>query len=351
MIVIGVMSGTSLDGLDLACCRFESKGKWSFELQNAITIPYNHHWRRLLEGLQGVPGIDLIKADMDYGQYIGKEIVRFINNNGVKPDLIASHGHTVFHQPDKGFTLQVGNGHAIAAVTGIPVVYDFRSLDVALGGQGAPLVPLGDQILFSDYTCCLNLGGFANISFDQLIRGRVAFDICPVNIVLNYLAQKTGHLYDNKGEMASTGNLDFHLLERLNNLDYYSVNYPKSLGKEWVKQFIFPLIESSDIPVEDQLHTFSTHIAVQIAKSLEIIGSGQVLVTGGGAFNDFLIQTIRNHTRSELIIPENDLVNFKEAMVFGFLGLLRTRNEINCLRSVTGASKDSVCGLLVNPSH
>jgi anhydro-N-acetylmuramic acid kinase len=348
MIVIGVMSGTSLDGLDLACCHFEFKKKWSFSLLNAVTIPYSSHLRQLLEFLPNATGVDLVMADMNYGRFIGKEIVKFIENTGLIPDLIASHGHTVFHQPDKGFTIQIGNGHAITAETGLPVVFDFRSLDVALGGQGAPLVPIGDQLLFSDYDCCLNLGGFANISFHDHKSGRVAYDICPVNIVLNHLSQKAGNRFDNKGVMASSGNTDFHLLESLNKFEYYDRKYPKSLGKEWVEQFVFPLLETSDKSIKDQLNTFSAHVAYQVCKALESAGPGSVLVTGGGAFNEFLIQTIKSKTQSEIIIPGNDTVNYKEAIVFALLGLLRFRNEINCLRSVTGASRDSVCGLLVS---
>lgn len=350
MLVIGVMSGTSLDGLDLACCHFEFNEKWSFSLQHALTIPYSNYWRQLLEFLPNASGVELVKADMDYGRFIGKEIVRLIENTGIKPDLISSHGHTVFHQPDKGYTLQIGNGHAISAETGLPVVFDFRSYDVALGGQGAPLVPIGDQMLFGDYDYCLNLGGFANISFHDHKSERVAYDICPVNIVLNYLSQKSGKAFDYKGEMASIGNTDFHLLESLNKFEYYEREYPKSLGKEWVEQFVFPLLETSVISTKDQLNTFSVHIADQVCKALDSAGPGSVLVTGGGAFNEFLIQNIRNKTRSDIIIPGSDTVNYKEAIVFALLGLLRFRNEINCLRSVTGASRDSICGLLVRPN-
>jgi anhydro-N-acetylmuramic acid kinase len=348
MIVIGVMSGTSLDGLDLACCHFQFKEKWSFSLQHAVTIPYNKYWRQLLEFLPKVAGVDLVQADVEYGRFIGNEIVRFIEITGIKPDLIASHGHTVFHQPDKGYTLQIGNGHAISAVTGLPVVFDFRSLDVALGGQGAPLVPIGDQMLFGDYDYCLNLGGFANISFHDHTSGRVAYDIGPVNIVLNYLSRKTGNPFDNKGMMASSGKTDVHLLESLNKLDYYHREYPKSLGKEWVEQFVFPLLETSGISIEDQLNTFSAHIADQVGKALKSTKQGSVLVTGGGAFNEFLIQSLNNKTQCDTVIPETYIVNYKEAIVFALLGLLRLRNEINCLRSVTGASRDSVCGLLVS---
>lgn len=350
MIVIGVMSGTSLDGLDLACCHFKFNKKWSFSLRHAATIPYNNHWRQLLEFLPNAMGVDLIKADMEYGRLIGKEILKFIQNISITPNLIASHGHTVFHQPEKGYTLQIGNGHAISAETGLPVVFDFRLHDVALGGQGAPLVPIGDQLLFGDYDCCLNLGGFANISFHDNKSGRVAYDICPVNIVLNYLSHKTGNPFDNKGEMASSGKTDFHLLESLNKFEYYDREHPKSLGKEWVEQFVFPLLKTSDISIKDQLNTFSAHIADQVCKALESAGTGSVLVTGGGAFNEFLIKTIKNKTRSEIIIPDTETVNYKEAIVFALLGLLRFRNEINCLRSVTGASRDSVCGLLVSPN-
>jgi anhydro-N-acetylmuramic acid kinase len=351
MIVIGIMSGTSFDGLDLACCRFEPGKQWSYSLQKAETIPYNAYWQERLASLPGASGVDLIQADREYGQYIGNEVLRFIQENNLKPDLIASHGHTIFHQPENGFTLQIGNGQNIAAETGLPVVCDFRSLDVALGGQGAPLVPVGDQLLFREYSYCLNLGGFGNVSFNESKLGRVAFDICPVNIVLNYLSGMAGKEFDEKGMMASEGQLNEKLLNSLNQLDYYQKKYPKSLGKEWVVRFVIPLFSNSGIGLNDMLHTFVIHIAEQIGRSLEINGPGSVLVTGGGAYNEFLIAMLRNNTRSGINIPDNDLVNYKEAIVFAFLGLLRLRNELNCLASVTGARKDSCCGLLVYPPN
>jgi anhydro-N-acetylmuramic acid kinase len=349
MKVLGVMSGTSLDGLDLACCHFEESEKWDFSIHQAVTIPYNTYWRQLLTALPEARSVDLVRADWAFGKFIGREITSFIEKYKIRPELIASHGHTIFHQPDKGYTLQIGNGHAIVAETGIPVVYDFRSLDVGLGGQGAPLVPIGDQMLFGDYSYCLNLGGFANVSFHEHKSGRVAFDICPVNLVLNHLAGKTGTRYDNEGKMAASGEMDMDLFDSLNHLEYYQRKPPKSLGKEWVDQFIFPLLESATSPLQDQMHTFVVHIAGQIGKILDANGPGSVLVTGGGAFNKFLVQAIKSRTQSGIIIPDNDLVNYKEAVVFALLGLLRWKNKINCLHSVTGASSDSSSGLIVQP--
>jgi anhydro-N-acetylmuramic acid kinase len=259
--------------------------------------------------------------------------------------LIASHGHTIFHQPEKGFTFQLGNGASIAAETGIPTVADFRTGDVALGGQGAPLVPVGDKLLFSDYESCLNLGGFANISFDQHGK-RIAFDICPVNFILNDLAQKSGWPYDTGGELGRSGNMNRELLEQLNQLAFYRQSPPKSLGREWMNHYFMPLMAADEIPLNDQLRTAYEHIAIQISNASPV--HGKMLVTGGGAFNTFLIERLKHHLKCEIVIPHAEIIQFKEALVFAFLGLLRFMGEINCYASVTGARRDSSAGVTYN---
>lgn len=340
------MSGTSLDGIDLAHLTFQKTDKWHFQLEKSTTIPYPKSWKNKLQSLASQDSYTIQKTNLSYGAYLGKHIHNFIHKNQLKVDFIASHGHTIFHQPENGYTLQIGDGQTIANSSKQTVICDFRSLDVSLGGQGAPLVPIGDQLLFSDYDYCLNLGGFSNISF--LKEGkRIAFDIGPVNIVLNDLAQKLGKPYDKDGAFAQSGRCIPKLLEQLNSLDYYKQNPPKSLGKEWVEQHINPILEKYP-NITDLLHTFSEHAAIQIGKTLQ---KGECLITGGGTFNAFLIERIGFHSKSQLHIPHKDIINYKEALIFAFLGVLRHRNETNCLSSVTGAKRDSSSGLIFKPKQ
>lgn len=345
-LVIGLMSGTSLDGLDIALCNFQIvKNKWSFDILQAETRKYSKYWQNQLTTIHTAGSEELAKLNVNFGHFLGDEINSFIQKLELKPDFIASHGHTIFHQPNKRYTVQIGDGNAIASKTGLPVVFDFRSKDVALGGQGAPLVPIGDKLLFPQYDYCINLGGIANISF-ELDEQRLAFDICPVNQVLNFLSNELGKAFDHEGKIASQGNLNFELLDRLNSLGYYKSDPPKSLGKEWVDEHILPLLKSFSIPLKDKLRTFTEHIAEQTARVINTTDA-KVLITGGGAYNSFLIDRIKEHTSSKIVIPDNILVEYKEAMIFALLGILRMRNEINCLSSVTGASKDSCSGLVI----
>jgi len=342
--VIGLMSGTSLDGVDLAYCHFSEKDdKWDFQIHVAETIPYNDFWKDTLQKVAYFNAEDFFKTHVKYGHLLGKLANDFIQKNKLSSDFIASHGHTIFHQPQVGFTCQMGDGAALAAECGLPVVCDFRSLDVALGGQGAPLVPIGDQILFNEYDYCLNLGGFANISFQENNK-RIAFDICPANIVLNPIAREMGYEYDDKGEKASKGILNHELLNKLNALDFYSQHNPKSLGIEWVKTFFYPIIDSFSIPNKDKLRTICEHIAIQIANVIHTGIHKQMLVTGGGAYHSFLISRIKENCQLEIKIPDNRIVEYKEALIFAFLGVLRMKNKVNCLKSVTGASIDNIGG-------
>ena len=342
--VIGLMSGTSLDGLDIAFCSFELvEGKWQYEIQVAETIPYSDEWKRRLMNVEHGSALDLGYTHSEYGHLLGNFTKTFIEKHKIQPDFVASHGHTIFHQPDKHLTFQIGDGSAIAAECLLPVISDFRTMDVALGGQGAPLVPIGDRLLFHEYDLCLNLGGFANISFEENGK-RIAFDICPVNIVLNYLASRVGKLYDPSGEMAAIGNASFSLLSAFNQLPFYSKKPPKSLGKEWVVSNIFPLLNNSTIVLNDQLNTFCEHIAVQIYNVTANREKGRILITGGGTYNQYLLNRIQHHCKHQVVIPDNKTINFKEALIFAFLGVLRWREEKNCLKSVTGALTDSVGG-------
>jgi anhydro-N-acetylmuramic acid kinase len=342
--VIGLMSGTSLDGLDIAYCQFQNeKGKWDYTILHAETIPYSEDWFKRLSGLPGSTATEFAAADHAFGHLLGRLCSEFIEKHKIKPDFIASHGHTIFHQPGRGFTSQIGNGAAIKAESGLPVICDFRSGDIANGGQGAPLVPAGDRLLFSDYDYCLNLGGFANVSFERN-GNRIAFDICPVNIVLNSLAGLEGQPYDKDGRLAESGKVNLTLLEQLNSLPYYRHSGPKSLGKEWVDENINPLINHSGIIFVDILSTYVTHIAQQISLQTGKESSKKLFITGGGVHNKYLISMIRSLVKTQIIIPDLLTVDFKEAIIFAFLGVLRWRKEINCFKTVTGSKKDGSFG-------
>ena len=339
------MSGTSLDGLDIVYCLLIHDKEWTFNIEKAETIAYDSRIRRKLQDATELDSKDLMQLHFSLGHFIGEQVQGFIDKHHLQADFIASHGHTVFHQPHKGYTLQIGDGNAIAAECSLPVVYDFRSLDVALGGQGAPLVPIGDQMLFSEYAACLNLGGIANISFARGQK-RLAFDVCPMNMVLNRLTAEKELLFDDRGKMAQSGSLIQPLLARLNELDFYQQTGPKSLGREWVSRNVFPLLDLKQYGVEDLLHTFVHHVAFQLARMVHSIPTGKILLTGGGAYNDFLIGLLAKQTKHEIIIPSEILVNYKEALVFALLGVLRLRGEVNTLASVTGAKLDSCGGII-----
>lgn len=347
--VIGMMSGTSLDGVDLAHCSFcEDRNVYTYKLGICETIPYPADWLDRLIHLPNASASEYAETHVAYGRFVGGLICDFIRRNHLKAHLVASHGHTVFHQPSLSYTSQIGDGAAIAASCGMKVVCDFRSADVAAGGQGAPLVPMGDEMLFSDYDYCLNLGGFANISM-RIDGKRVAFDISPANIILNHIANLSGKSFDRDGELAASGKVNLKLLESLNSLKYYQELPPKSLGREWVEEEMLPLLKNAGISPEDAASTFCEHIATQIAACTQANPSANMLVTGGGAFNKFLMNRIAAHVAVQIIVPEAKTVNYKEALVFAFLGLLRMQGKPNCLASVTGASKNVSGGAVYLP--
>lgn len=345
--VIGVMSGTSLDGVDLAHIQFAiSDGKWQYKIMESETVSYEATWLNKLRTAVDFSEGDLAQLNRDYTQLLSNIIKNFIQKHGITGlDAVCSHGHTILHQPHNGFTLQIGNLPEIARLVGETVVCDFRVQDVQLGGQGAPLVPLGDRLLFADYDYCLNLGGFSNVSFEQDGQ-RLAFDISPVNTVLNFYANQLGLAYDDGGTLARSGNLNEALLAALNALEYYQKPFPKSLGFEFVKTIVLPLLETYAIALEDKLHTFTEHIAFQTAEALPN-PHGTMLVTGGGAYNRYLIERMQHYApQLELIVPEEKTLEYKEALIFGLLGVLKLCNEINVLCSVTGARHDHSSGMI-----
>jgi anhydro-N-acetylmuramic acid kinase len=348
--VIGLMSGTSMDGLDIAYCTFEKKDeRWKFKIERAKTVSYPKRWIALLENARTMSGEHLSEIDVEYGKLLGEQCASFVADNKIKPDFITSHGHTIFHQPHHGFTLQIGNGNAIHAVTGLPVICDLRSLDVIRGGQGAPLVPIGDRLLFTEYDVCLNLGGIANLSV-ELKKQRIAFDLCFVNMAFNYLAEKKGKSYDKNGNLASQGEVNQPLLKNIDKVYAKLRSKRPSLGREIFDASLRPLLDDKKVSVEDALRTVAESSAREIVNTVaQLKNSARVLCTGGGAFNSFFMSQLLEIASDEMtfIIPDEEVVKFKEAMIFAFLGVLRVRDEVNCLKSVTGASQDSSGGILV----
>lgn len=341
---IGLMSGTSLDGLDLVYVKFNNNSYKDFQIIHADTIPYSEKWKIILQKSIEFSADDLNDLDIKYGKFLAERVNEFIIKYSIKNiDFISSHGHTVLHQPEKGITLQIGNGQIISKITKQKVVCDFRTQDVKLGGQGAPLVPIGDELLFPEYDYCINLGGFSNISYREKNK-RIAFDICPVNIVMNFYASKLGFQYDKNGDLASQGKINNQLLSKLNELDFYKKQYPKSLGLEWVQNEVYPLIDSMENNHIHILRTLVEHIAIQISNIVD--QNSSILFTGGGVFNSFLMNRISILSANKVIITSKKIINYKEALIFSLLGLLRIENKNNCLKSVTGANKDHSSGVI-----
>ena len=340
--ILGVMSGTSMDGLDLAICSFNKTKEWNFKIEKCKTVKYTKKWKHILSNLHNSSKQNILKHDIIYAKLIAEEIKKFLKNENV--DFIASHGHTIFHQPENKYTLQIGNGNTIANITRLKTITNFRNLDISLGGQGAPLVPIGDLKLFKKFKYCLNIGGIANISIKEKNKIK-AFDICPANIILNKISRKLNLDYDNNGKIAKEGKIISKLFSELNHLSFYNNKSPKSLSREWVEKYVDPLILER-YNHKDVLHTLCEHIGLQIGQYLK---EDKTLVTGGGAFNKFLIERIENYSNSQMFIPDKKIINFKEALIFAFLGLLKINNQNNCLKSVTGAKQNSCGGEINNP--
>lgn len=340
-----MMSGTSLDGIDFTLGEFSRNGhQWSYRPVKSLTYPYPDAWINRLSEAQNLSGEQLIMLHREYGFYIGSLINQFLESEDLKPDLAAIHGHTLFHNPAAGFNFQLGDGAAIAAITGLKVINDFRSLDVCLGGQGAPLVPIADRLLWSEYAACLNLGGFANVSF-ELAGQRIAFDIAPANLGLNYFARLAGHAYDKGGQLAKLGKVNNTLLSALEALPYYKLPAPKSLGREWFEQAFLPCTISVPCSPPDMLATLCMHLALRIRYELREAPAGNILITGGGAHNHYLIDCIRAQLpQFGVVVPDARIIDFKESIAFALLGVLRLTGEANCLKSVTGAGRDCCSG-------
>jgi anhydro-N-acetylmuramic acid kinase len=364
--LIGLMSGSSLDGVDLACCRFElhpeknGKPVRNWELEIAETIPYPGAWQDRLRQLPSSDAATLCKADTALGHYLGRMVKDFINRHALQPDAIASHGHTIFHFPEEATTVQIGAGAAIAAETGLTTIDNFRAMDLALGGQGAPLAPIADLYLFPEFDCWLNLGGIANITVRREDRQLIAFDIGGANQVLNALVAPLGLTYDQDGRLAATGKLIPELLKKADALPYFQKKCPKSLGNDWVQDTLLPIFLTAEGATADKLYTACLHLARQIARSVEQTlpetarqKHARMLATGGGALNTFLMGLIQEECAKicslEVVVPEPDIVQFKEATLMALMGALRLTGRPNCLSSVTGARANAMSGSVHTP--
>tara|TARA_R110002050_G_scaffold118625_3_gene236131 strand:- start:25685 stop:26761 length:1077 start_codon:yes stop_codon:yes gene_type:complete len=353
--IIGLMSGTSLDGLDLVFCHiWEKDRKWEFEIKATKSVSYTAEMELKLKDAILLTAPDLLQLHNSYGTWLGQQAKLFIEEHNLDVHYIASHGHTTHHQPEKGFTLQIGSGQHLANESGVEVICDFRTNDVALGGQGAPLVPIGDQLFFGDYDFCLNLGGISNISFDFHDK-RIAYDIGLANMGLNYITRRTGLAYDDGGQLARKGNTNQAMLNALNNLDYYDLPFPKSIGYEWFIDKVVPIIDTTEDTIENLLHTSIQHVSEKIAEEIlqnTIKPQNSVLVTGGGALNDFLIQSLEKKLGEtvKVVVPTKQIIEFKEALIFALMGVLRVTKQTNVLSSVTGSRKDSSSGVIFTPS-
>jgi len=347
------MSGSSLDGLDIAFTTLNERGgKWEYEIQAASCLPYSVDWINRLKQATTLSAYEYQLLHTAYGKFVGSQVNAFIEKNGLEHQvqLISSHGHTTFHAPHLGMTAQLGDGAAIAAETGINVVSDLRAMDVAFGGQGAPIVPIGEKLLLSEYTMFLNLGGIANISAETK-NGYVAFDVCPANKILNMLVQAEGKDYDDNGTIAASGSVHTTLLTKLNALSYYQLPFPKSLDNGFGVNEVFPIVQSFGLSTAGALRTYVEHIAMQVGYSCTGFGAnGQganMLVTGGGAFNGFVLQRLQHQLAAlniQVVVPTADLVNYKEALIMALIGVLRWREEYNVINTVTGARRNSING-------
>lgn len=350
---IGLMSGSSLDGLDIVFAEIlENGGKWGYELVHAECIPYSSEWIDKLKNATALTAVDYQLLHSEYGHYLGQRVNEFIEKHQLqfKVAVVASHGHTTFHIPAKKMTAQLGDGAAIAATTQLPVVSDLRAMDIAFGGQGAPIVPIGEQLFFSNYRYFLNIGGIANISINH--NGYKAFDICAANRVLNMLANEAGQEFDRDGALAKSGQTNQALLNELNGLAYYTHPIPKSLANSFGTDTVYPIIKKYGLSTADALHTYVAHIVRQIKNAVmanKAPGDGeeQLLVTGGGALNSYLVERLQDALGAiQVIVPDEQLVQYKEALIMALIGVLRWREEYNVLSSVTGAARNSVGGAM-----
>jgi anhydro-N-acetylmuramic acid kinase len=341
-LLLGLMSGSSLDGLDIAACHFQvADNKWTYHILAADTCSYPESLRKELAELNGSRNTRLQQfVSKELGRFTGHAIHHFLQENNLPaPMAISSHGHTTLHLPAEGLSIQIGDAAEIASITGLPVLYNFRNADIAAGGQGAPLVPVCDILLFNQYDICLNIGGIANISYQRNTE-RIGYDICAANQLLNHLAARLKLDYDADGKMAAAGKLLEPLLDALNQVSFLQQAAPRSLDNSFVRNNWIQILDAEDAPIHDLLHTATEHIAMQIARHISETGIQQpnILLTGGGVYNSYLIRRISELSGLPLSLPEHEVIRFKEALAMALMGALRLRNEPNFLPTVTGAA-------------
>ncbi len=352
---IGIMSGSSMDGLDIVFVQFEeNKGDWQFEILKETCIPYTDDWKEFFQSAPSMSAKDFFQGHIQYGKFIADQVNAFVvkNNLQYKTQFIGFHGHTVFHEPANGFSIQLGDGATIAANTGINTITELRNLDVALGGQGAPIVPIGEKLLFPEYDFFVNLGGICNLSFHDTVKQQViAFDVCPNNRILNKLAAETGKTFDEKGRTASFGKVNAGLLTALNHLDYYQLDFPKSLSNQFGDEQVLPLLNSFNISAADRLRTYTEHVVYQLVEAIKecttTLAGKKLYVTGGGAYNIFLVESLKQRLDAlsvEMVVPDAQIIEYKEALIMALLAVLRWREESTTIPSVTGARKAGIGG-------
>ncbi len=353
---IGIMSGSSLDGLDIAHCVIklnpqakspqDFRREMRFEIPEAKEVKFSTILQNALKSAPQLSISELAELDSRFGLWIGQQIVEHFDLTDIQ--FIASHGHTVLHNPARAYSLQIGSGAQIAAATQRPVICDFRNTDIALGGQGAPLAPMVEYYLFPQYSHFVNLGGIANLGIiqDDHIRG---FDICVCNQALNHLAGHIGQDYDDRGKMAAQGRSIPSLLGQLNGLPYLKLPAPKSMSNEDVQNTILPILDNNGADTRDKLHTVTQHISYQIAQQLLGIHPTKILITGGGAYNDFLVHSIEQRLGHKIPRASDQVIRYKETLLMSLLGTLRWLKINNIAKSVTGAQRDSCSGAVYLP--
>lgn len=353
--VIATMSGSSLDGLDIAYAHIQLDPEPAFRIVAADTFAYTDAELQVLRTVSRTGTHADDQTDQWFGAVSAAYISAFLRQLGYPPvDLVASHGHTTLHKPSLGISQQIGDPQVMANALRLPVIARFRQADVDAGGQGAPLVPLCDQLFFSEYDACLNIGGIANISFETP-QGRVGFDICGANQILNFFAEQAGWPYDAEGEMAAAGEMDPALFDQLNAVPFLAAPYPKSLDNHFVHRAFIEPLQRAPLMLNDKLATAAHHIAYQIARVIEqqpgrrALADYRLLVTGGGAFNRHLIRLIRDHARIQVQLPDTIIIQYKEALAMALMGVLRFQNRSNFLPSVTGASAAVSGGVIATP--
>lgn len=378
--IVGLMSGTSLDGVDAALIKIlDGKDGLQIELVKYLSVPYSRELKEQL-GELCIPEMARINKISGMNMYLAEifsEVtLKVVQQAGLTPSdilLVSSHGQTIFHQPvpinmegrDIISTLQIGDISVLAERTGITTVGDFRTRDMAVGGSGAPLVPYADYMLFANENygrVIVNIGGIANITV--LSKGGtaadvIAYDTGPGNMIIDaFVSWATAgrEFFDRNGKIARQGTVNERWLNKLLEHTYFEQNYPKSTGREMFgvhfARELWQEAESLFMSLEDRIATVTALTAKTIAK--EILNHGksahikEVLISGGGRFNQTLFNRIQEYLSKEISvvgIEEYGMnADAKEAVIFALLGYQCFKKRTNNLPTATGATKEVVMG-------